>query len=206
MDSHKKYFGMAAVLVIVGLIIGAAIAYPVGDSMGNEDAGNPTPNSETADTDGVTVGGAKFVKSKDIIDNAVNAKNLATLVSAVKAAGLVDTLKSEGPLTVFAPDNGAFEKLPAGTADTFFKPENKDMLASILTYHVVAGTFTAADLKAMASKGESLTSIQGGMLTPVVENNSVKLKDAKGNMTNIVIADVVSSNGVTHIINSVLTQ
>ncbi|MEO5950553.1 MAG: fasciclin domain-containing protein [Candidatus Saccharimonadales bacterium] len=154
--------------------------------------------------DGVTVGGAKMVQSKDIVDNAVNAKNVTTLVAAVKAADLVDTLKSEGPFTVFAPTNDAFAALPAGTVDTLLKPENKAALAKILTYHVVAGTYTSADLRVMAQKGESLTSVEGEMLMPIVENNELKIQDAKGNKVSIETADVISSNGVTHVVKSVL--
>lgn len=210
MNNEKSSHGLAVVLAVVGLVVGAAIAYPIGNNMGNDNNSNMTNESSsqtaTANSDGVTVGGAKMVKDKDIVDNAVNAKNVTTVVAAVKAAGLVDTLKSEGPFTVFAPNNGAFEKLPAGTVDTLVKPESKDTLTAILTYHVVAGTFTSADLKAMANKGETLKSVQGGVLTPVVENGTVKIKDAKGNVVGVETADVISSNGVTHVIDTVLMQ
>src|SRR4051812_31897797 len=127
--SHKT--GMLVLLVVVGLIIGAAIAYPIGMNM-NDSTNNDSMKTTAvaASTDGVTVGGAKMVRTSDIVDNAVNAKNVTSVVAAVKAAGLVDTLKSPGPFTVFAPDNSAFAKLPDGTVDTLMKPESKDMLAS----------------------------------------------------------------------------
>jgi len=205
-QGHKT--GTAIVTLVVGLIIGAAVAYPIGSNMGEDNNTKSSSMSATSSegVDGVTVGGAKMVRSKDIVDNAVNAKNVSTVVAAVKAAGLVDTLKSAGPFTVFAPNNDAFNKLPDGTLDTLLKPENKQMLAGILTYHVISGTYTSADLKVMAQKGETLTSVQGGVLTPVMENNSLMIKDAKGNVVMIDTPDVISSNGVTHVITSVLMQ
>jgi uncharacterized surface protein with fasciclin (FAS1) repeats len=174
----------------------------------NSASSNAAPASDTAmakaDSDGVTVGGAKMVRTKDIVDNAVNAKNVTTVVAAVKAAGLVDTLKSEGPFTVFAPNNDAFAALPADTVPTLLKPENKDKLTNILTYHVVPGTYTAAALKVMAEKGQTLKTVQGENLSFAMENNEVKVVDAKGNKVSIETADVISSNGVTHVIKSVL--
>ena len=206
---EKSHKGMGIGLMVAGLVIGAGIAYPIAASM-NDDTSTKTSSSMQAsasgDTDGVTVGGAKMVRTKDIVDNAGNAKNVTTVVAAVKAAGLVETLKSDGPFTVFAPNNDAFAALPAGTVDTLLKPENKQMLTDILTYHVVAGTYTTADLKVMAQKGETLTTVQGGILTPVMENNELKIKDAKGNAITIATADVISSNGVTHVITGVLMQ
>lgn len=207
MQEKSSKTGIIAAMLVVGLLVGGAIAYPLGRSSAPE-SNNSSMSNESMKTgeDGVTVGGAKMVRTKDIVDNAVNAPNVSTVVAAVKAAGLVDTLKSEGPFTVFAPNNGAFDKLPAGTVDTLVKPENKDQLVAILTYHVVPGTYTSADLKVMAQKGETLTSVQGGVLTPVIENNQVAIKDAKGDVATIETADVISSNGVTHVINSVLMQ
>ncbi len=146
--------------------------------------------------DGVMVGGAMMVQSKDIVDNAVMSKDHTTLVAAVKAAGLVDTLKSKGPFTVFAPTNAAFAKLPAGTVDTLLKPENKGMLTSILTYHVVPGAYMAKDLK----DGMKLKTVQGQELTFMMKDGNWYVNGAM-----IQIADVVSSNGVTFVIDGVLT-
>jgi uncharacterized surface protein with fasciclin (FAS1) repeats len=145
-----------------------------------------------------------MVRDKDIVDNAVEASNVTTVVSLVKMAGLVDTLKSEGPFTVFAPNNDAFAKLPSETVASLQKPENVGMLKTVLTYHVVPGTYTSAALKAMAMKGETLTSVQGQMLTPVIENGNVYIQDATGGKSEVETADVISSNGVTHVIKSVL--
>lgn len=206
-DSNRKT-GLAVVLLIVGLIVGGAIAYPLGRNMSDDSSSssmtNNSSNSMAASSDGVTVGGAKMVRTKDIVDNAANASNVTTVVAAVKAAGLVETLKGEGPFTVFAPDNDAFKKLPEGTVDTLLKPENKNQLVNILTYHVVSGTYTSADLKVMASKGETLTTVQGETLTPVMENNMLMLRDSMGKTVGVVTADIISSNGVTHVIDTVL--
>ncbi|WP_370307211.1 fasciclin domain-containing protein [Sphingobium abikonense] len=153
------------------------------------------------------VGGAAMSPSKDIIDNAVNSKDHTTLVAAVKAAGLVDTLKGPGPFTVFAPTNAAFAKLPAGTVDTLLKPENKADLTKILTYHVVPGKLNAADLiaQARANGGKAmLTTVEGEPLTAWVDGDSVYLQDAKGGKAMVTIADVNQSNGVIHVIDTVL--
>ena len=149
---------------------------------------------------GVMVGGSMMVPDKDIVDNAVNSTDHTTLVSAVKAAGLVETLKSAGPFTVFAPTNAAFDKLPAGTVNTLVMPENKAKLTSILTYHVVAGRYTAADLK----DGQVLTTVEGETLTVMKKGNSVMLKDAKGGMATVTIPNIIDSNGVTHVVDTVL--
>ena len=208
-NDERSKAGLAVTLGVLGILVGGAIAYPIGHSQAKNDKADKTTTSmQTASmdaaSDGVTVGGAKMVRTKDIVDNAVNAKNVSTVVAAVKAAGLVDTLKSAGPFTVFAPDNNAFAALPKGTVDTLLKPENKDQLASILTYHVVSGTYTSADLMVMAQKGEELTTVQGEKLMPVMENNKLMLKDTKGNMISILTADVISSNGVTHVVDTVM--
>jgi uncharacterized surface protein with fasciclin (FAS1) repeats len=153
------------------------------------------------------VGGAPMYPTKDIVDNAVNSKDHTTLVAAVKAAGLVDTLKSAGPFTVFAPTNAAFAKLPAGTVETLVKPENKGTLTSILTYHVVAGRMTAADImaKIKAGKGKAmLTTVNGGMLTASMMGKTLMLTDAKGGMSHVTIGNVMQSNGVIHVVDSVL--
>jgi len=155
----------------------------------------------------VMVGGAAMYPSKDIVDNAVNSKDHTTLVAAVKAAGLVETLKSAGPFTVFAPTNAAFNKLPKGTVETLLKPENNDKLKSILTYHVVAGRMDSATLmeKAKANGGKlELSTVNGGKLWAALKDGKLWLRDAKGNTAAITIADVYQSNGVIHVINTVV--
>jgi uncharacterized surface protein with fasciclin (FAS1) repeats len=156
----------------------------------------------------VMVGGQAMYPTKDIIDNAVNSASHKTLVAAVKAAGLVDTLKGEGPFTVFAPTDDAFENLPAGTVDTLLKPENKEKLAKVLTYHVVAGNFTASAIKkAIAdAKGEYvITTVAGGKLTAMLNGPSnVILKDENGGTANISTYDVTQSNGVIHVVDAVV--
>jgi uncharacterized surface protein with fasciclin (FAS1) repeats len=160
-------------------------------------------NNTTVDTvgtvnnneQGVLVGGALMIQSRDIVDNAVRASNVTTVVAAVKAAGLVPTLKSAGPFTVFAPDNAAFDKLPAGTVATLLKPENKATLTKILTYHVVAGRYTSADL----TDGMMLKTVQGQELKVTVKNGSIWINNAM-----VETKDVLSSNGVTFVIDTVL--
>lgn len=147
-------------------------------------------------SDAVMVGGEMMVRSQDIVDNAVRAKNVTTVVAAVKAAGLVDTLKSAGPFTVFAPDNSAFAKLPAGTVDTLLKPENKSTLVDILTYHVVAGKYKSSDL----TDGLVLTTVEWKSLTFTRVNGKLMINGS----AMVETADVISSNGVTHVIDSVL--
>lgn len=153
------------------------------------------------------VGGAPMFKTKDIVDNAVNSADHTTLVAAVKAAGLVDTLKSKGPFTVFAPTNAAFDKLPAGTVDTLLKPENKGMLTNILTYHVVSGRFDSKAIMAKIKSGKGkawLKAVNGGTLTAWMDGNSLILADEKGGQSRVTIADVYQSNGVIHVVDSVL--
>lgn len=155
----------------------------------------------------VMVGGAPMYPNKDIVDNAVNSKDHTTLVAAVKAAGLVETLKSKGPFTVFAPTNAAFNKLPKGTVETLVKPENKKMLQGILTYHVVAGKWSAADVVAgiKAGKGKYVAeTVQGGKLTFMMDGKDVVVMDEKGGKAKITIADVNQSNGVIHVVDTVL--
>ncbi len=154
----------------------------------------------------VTVGGAAMYPSKDIIDNAVNSKEHTTLVAAVKAAGLVDTLKGAGPFTVFAPTDAAFAKLPAGTVETLVKPENKDTLTKILTYHVVSGKLdSAAIAKAIkAGKGKAeLKTVSGGTLTASMKGKDLILTDEKGGTSKVTIANVYQKNGVIHVTDSV---
>ena len=150
------------------------------------------------------VGGAAMYPTKTIVENAVNSKDHTTLVAAVKAAGLVDTLSGPGPFTVFAPTNEAFDKLPPGTVATLVKPENKDQLTKILTYHVVSGRYSAADLMKLAKSGGTLTTVQGEPLTVSVKHHHVVLTDAKGGMSKVTIADVNQSNGVIHVVDTVL--
>ncbi|RZJ55566.1 MAG: fasciclin domain-containing protein [Acidovorax sp.] len=155
----------------------------------------------------VMVGGAPMLASKDIIDNAVNSKDHTTLVAAVKAAGLVETLKGPGPFTVFAPTNAAFAALPAGTVDTLLKPENKPTLTKVLTYHVVAGKWDAAALSKMIADGKGMASIKtvaGGTLTAKASGKAIMLTDEKGGTANVTIADVYQSNGVIHVVDKVL--
>ncbi|KRD13842.1 fasciclin [Acidovorax sp. Root267] len=155
----------------------------------------------------VMVGGAPMLASKDIIDNAVNSKDHTTLVAAVKAAGLVETLKGTGPFTVFAPTNAAFAALPAGTVDTLLKPENKPTLTKVLTYHVVAGKYDAAALSKMIADGKGMASfktVAGGTLTAKASGSSIMVSDEKGGMASVTIADVYQSNGVIHIVDKVL--
>lgn len=156
----------------------------------------------------VTVGGAPMYPSKNIIENAVNSKDHTTLVAAVKAAGLVETLSGPGPFTVFAPTNKAFDKLPAGTVETLVKPENKATLTNILTYHVVAGRMSSMDLmKAIKDGGgkATLKTVAGGELTAMMKGSKkIELTDAKGGTSTVTIADVNQSNGVIHVIDTVL--
>ena len=155
----------------------------------------------------VMVGGAPMLATKDIIDNAVNSNDHTTLVAAVKAAGLVETLKGPGPFTVFAPTNAAFAALPAGTVDTLLKPENKAMLTGILTYHVVAGKMDAAALsKAIVDgKGKAMIkTVAGGTLTAMKSSTGITVTDEKGGSAKVSIADVYQSNGVIHVVDKVL--
>jgi uncharacterized surface protein with fasciclin (FAS1) repeats len=155
----------------------------------------------------VQVGGAPMYPSKNIVQNAVNSKDHTTLVAAVKAAGLVDTLQGPGPFTVFAPTNKAFGKLPKGTVDTLLKPENKMMLTNVLTYHVVAGRYSANDLMNMARRdgGQTkLKTVEGDELTIAANGNTLTVWDSKGGRSTITIRNVFQSNGVIHVVDSVL--
>jgi uncharacterized surface protein with fasciclin (FAS1) repeats len=155
----------------------------------------------------VIVGGAPMYRTKDIVDNAVNSKDHTTLVAAVKAAGLVPTLKGKGPFTVFAPTNEAFDALPAGTVDTLLKPENKAALTKVLTYHVVAGDYDSAALRKaiMAGGGKAtLTTVEGETLTVTEMNSKFIVADGKGDMAHITIPDVTQSNGVILVVDKVL--
>jgi len=153
------------------------------------------------------VGGKEMFPTKNIVENAVNSADHTTLVAAVKAAGLVDTLEGPGPFTVFAPVNAAFDKLPAGTVDNLLKPDNKPTLVKILTYHVVAGRLSAADIakQIKAGKGKAeLKTVSGGTLWAMMEGKSIVLKDEKGGMSRITQSDVFQSNGVIQVVDTVL--
>ena len=176
-------------------VMAIAFTFGIGSASAQMSDGNPM------------VGGAAMYKTKDIVDNAVNSKDHTTLVAAVKAAGLVDTLKSKGPFTVFAPTNAAFEKLPAGTVDTLLKPENKAMLTKVLTYHVVSGKMDSKAIMKAIKKGNgkaTLKTVAGGTLTAMMEGSRLVLTDEKGGQSMVTIADVRQSNGVIHVVDTVV--
>lgn len=166
-----------------------------------------TTLSATAQMKDPDVGGAPMYPNKNVVQNASAAPNLSTLVAAVKAAGLVDTLSGPGPFTVFAPDNDAFNKLPAGTVDTLVKPESKDTLTKILTYHVVSGKMDSKAIAKAIKKGHgtaTLKTVQGGTLTAKMDGSKLVLTDEKGGTSTVTTADVYQSNGVAHVIDTVL--
>src|SRR5664280_1721362 len=189
MSKRIAFFTAAAV---GALALTATVVAPVSaqDKMKSEMSGEKT----------VMVGGAAMFPSKNIIQNAVNSKDHTTLVAAVKAAGLVNTLEGKGPFTVFAPTNAAFGKLPAGTVDTLVKPENKATLTKILTYHVVAGKLEASDL----TDGKKLKTVQGETLTVKRSGDTVMIIDSKGDSSTVTIPNVNQSNGVIHVVDTVL--
>ncbi|MFC3416359.1 fasciclin domain-containing protein [Algoriphagus hitonicola] len=155
----------------------------------------------------VEVGGAAMYPSKNIVENAVNSADHTTLVAAVKAAGLVETLQSAGPFTVFAPENSAFAKLPEGTVETLLKPENKGQLTAVLTYHVVAGKMGSKDIADAIKKGKGkavLTTVQGGTITAWMKGKDLYITDENGGQSKVTIADVWQSNGVIHSVDSVV--
>ena len=184
-----------------------AMANRTNSNTTNANASTPAANSAPSADNNPMVGGAPMLKTKDIIDNAVNSKDHTTLVAAVKAAELVDTLKGAGPFTVFAPTNAAFEKVPKATLDSLLKPENKKTLTGILTYHVVPGNQNAATIvKAIEAGGGKATfkTVAGGTLTASLNGSSVVLTDEKGGKSTVTTADVMQSNGVIHVVDSVL--
>jgi len=155
----------------------------------------------------IEVGGAAMYPSKNIVENAMNSKDHTTLVAAVKAAGLVETLESAGPFTVFAPTNEAFDKLPKGTVESLVKPENRQTLTGILTYHVVAGKLDSKMLAEKIKEGNGtaeLTTVAGGKLWVMIKGDKIMIKDEKGGMAWVTIKDVYQSNGVIHVVNTVL--
>ena len=188
----SKRIALLSAVTFSALALTAAIVSPVSaqDKMKSEMSGEKT----------VMVGGAAMFPSKNIVQNAVNSKDHTTLVAAVKAAGLVDTLEGKGPFTVFAPTNTAFGKLPAGTVDTLVKPENKATLTKILTYHVVAGKLEASDL----TDGKKLKTVQGEDLTVKRSGDQIMIIDAKGGSSMITIKNVNQSNGVIQVVDTVL--
>lgn len=195
----KLFIGL--LVLTIGVAFGAT-AISAQDKMGGK-----MMDDKMMKDDNPMVGGAAMFKTKNIVENAVNSADHTTLVAAVKAAGLVDTLMSPGPFTVFAPVNSAFDKLPAGTVATLLKPENKATLTKVLTYHVVAGNFSAADIVAAIKKGNgkaSFKTVAGGKLTAKLSGSSVVLTDEKGGKSTVTIADVKQSNGVIHVVDSVL--
>ncbi len=158
-------------------------------------------------SDNPMVGGAAMYKTKNIVENAVNSADHTTLVAAVKAAGLVETLSGKGPFTVFAPTNAAFDKLPAGTVDTLVMPENKAMLTKILTYHVIAGNYDSKKIMKAIKKGKgtaTFKTVSGGTLKAMMQGSSLILTDEKGGKSKVTIADVKQSNGVIHVIDTVV--
>jgi uncharacterized surface protein with fasciclin (FAS1) repeats len=163
--------------------------------------------SVVAGTKNPVVGGQEMYPTKNIVENAVNSADHTTLVAAVKAAGLVETLEGPGPFTVFAPTNEAFNKLPAGTVDTLVKPENKATLTKILTYHVVAGRISSHELMKMIKEGNgtaTLTTVEGGKLWATMDGKNIQLKDEKGGTSLVTISNVFQSNGVIHVVDTVL--
>ncbi len=188
------------------LPMAAIVALTSGCTTMGSDMDDGMQSASASSEQTVMVGGAAMYPSRNIIENAINSADHTTLVAAVKAAGLVETLSGPGPFTVFAPTNAAFAKLPAGTVETLVKPENKATLTSILTYHVVPGRVTASDLIAMIKAGNGsakLTTVNGGTLTAHLMGGKVMVVDAKGGMATVTQADVMQSNGVIHVTNAV---
>jgi uncharacterized surface protein with fasciclin (FAS1) repeats len=186
MKDMKKRFAMMMLLAVASTTLAAATAFAQDNPM---------------------VGGAAMYRTKDIVDNAVNSADHTTLVAAVKAADLVATLKGKGPFTVFAPTNAAFEKLPAGTVEMLLKPENKATLSKVLTYHVVAGRMDSKSIAKAIKKGKgtaTLKTVSGGRLMAMMSGNDLILRDEKGGTSRVTIGDVYQSNGVIHVVDTVL--
>ena len=191
---------MRRTLFAMMLVAAVSLAFALGASA--QMMGGGTSNNNPM------VGGAPMYRTRNIVENAVNSADHTTLVAAVKAAGLVETLQGKGPFTVFAPTNAAFDKLPAGTVETLVRPENKDTLTKILTYHVVAGRYDSKKLMQLIKKGGGqamLKTVSGGTLTARMNGmNGISLTDEKGGTSNVTIADVYQSNGVIHVIDTVV--
>lgn len=178
---------------------------------GSDNDGDANTSFDTAqqsqpkgDSEGVEVGGAMMTPDRDIVANASDAANVTTLVALVTQADLVETLQGEGPFTVFAPDNDAIAKLPKETTDSLMEDKNKKQLATILTYHVVPGSYDAAQITKIAEDGGTMTTVEGGKLTPEIDGDKVTITDESGGTVTVTQADVKSSNGVTHIVDGVL--
>ncbi|MFA9289234.1 MAG: fasciclin domain-containing protein [Weeksellaceae bacterium] len=190
------------VVALIAAVVGGVVGYSMGMKKTGMMAENDTKNEsmmadeKMAEGEGIMVGGGMMTPDRDIVTNALDSQDHTTLVAAVQAAGLVETLQGEGPFTVFAPTNAAFDKLPAGTVDTLLLPENKAKLTGVLTYHVVPGRYRAADL----TDGMTLTTVQGETLTFTMVDGKVMINDS----AIVEIADVISTNGVTHVIDTVL--
>lgn len=203
-DSNtKQYITLNILKMNFSKITTAALALTMTLAIGQNANAQKMANKEKT----VMVGGAPMYPSKNIVENAVNSKDHTTLVAAVKAAGLVETLSSAGPFTVFAPTNAAFAKLPAGTVEMLVKPENKEMLTKILTYHVVPGKISAKDLATWITKNKGkymAKTVQGESLTFWMKNKMMYVTDSKNNTAKITVADVNQSNGVIHVIDTVL--
>lgn len=192
LNSMRTAYLSAAAFAALALSVGVVVPVQAQDKM--------TKKSEMSGEKTVVVGGAPMYRTRNIVENAVNSKDHTTLVAAVKAAGLVDILSGKGPFTVFAPTNAAFSKLPAGTVETLVKPENKATLTRILTYHVVPGKMNASDL----TNGKKLKTVEGEELIVKNAGGKVTLTDAKGDTSTVTIADVNQSNGVIHVVDTVL--
>jgi uncharacterized surface protein with fasciclin (FAS1) repeats len=203
----KKTLATALLIATASMALAACSQKPAETAEAPAETTEAVASETAGEAAPVMVGGAPMYANKNVVENASTAPNLKTLVAAVTAAGLAETLSGPGPFTVFAPDDAAFGKLPAGTVETLVKPESKATLTGILTYHVVAGNMDAAALSAAieAGKGKAeLTTVAGGKLTASKEGDAIILTDAKGGKSKVTQADVTQSNGVAHVIDTVL--
>lgn len=203
----KKTLATALLIATASMALAACSQKPAETAEAPAETTEAVASETAGEAAPVMVGGAPMFANKNVVENASTAPNLKTLVAAVTAAGLAETLSGPGPFTVFAPDDTAFGKLPAGTVETLVKPESKETLTGILTYHVVAGNMDAAALSAAieAGKGKAeLTTVAGGKLTASKEGDAIVLTDAKGGKSKVTQADVTQSNGVAHVIDTVL--
>ncbi|MFZ2029756.1 MAG: fasciclin domain-containing protein [Vitreimonas sp.] len=207
MIKQKSAAALAALACASMLPLAGCMMDSMGQSASSQSSASMSGGAAMSGEHTVMVGGAAMYPSRNIVQNAMNSRDHTTLVAAVQAAGLVDTLSGPGPFTVFAPTNDAFNKLPAGTVDTLLRPENRDTLRSVLTYHVVAGRLTARDLMQRVRAGggrATLTTVQGQTLTVTQAGNQLKVSDMRGDTANVTIGDVMQSNGVIHVVDTVL--